>query len=101
MKSLCSCFIFLLVLVFPAHAQTSEKTQIDLLIELVDVLKKDNQRLKVLADAWQGFHAACSSTVALQPLDAALSEKMKKAEQACLQSKGKWNKETLSCVVER
>lgn len=86
-----------------AFAQTkepsNEEKQIKLLAELVDVLRKDNQRLKALSDAWQGFHSVCNASAALQPLDAALDAKIKQAQEACAASKGVWSKETLGCSV--
>ncbi len=80
---------------------SSEQKQIKLLIDLVDVLRKDNKRLKALSDAWQGFHNVCNASAVLQPLDAALDVKIKQAEEACLKSKGVWNKETLGCSVSQ
>lgn len=80
---------------------SSEQKQIKLLVDLVDVLRKDNQRLKVLSDAWQGFSNVCSASATLQPLDAALDVKIKQAEEACTASKGVWNKETLGCSISK
>lgn len=82
-----------------ASAPSNEEKQIKLLVELVDVLRKDNQRLKALSDAWQGFSSVCNASAVLQPLDAALDAKIKQAEEACLKSKGVWGKETLGCSV--
>lgn len=84
-----------------AQQLSSEQKQIKLLIDLVDVLRKDNQRLKALSDAWQGFHNVCNASAVLQPLDAALDVKIKEAEDACTASKGVWNKETLGCSVSQ
>jgi hypothetical protein len=84
-----------------ASEPSSEQRQIKLLIDLVDVLRKDNQRLKALSDAWQGFSNVCSAGAALQPLDAALDVKIKQAEEACSKSKGVWSKETLGCSASK
>jgi hypothetical protein len=80
-----------------ASEPSNEEEQIKLLVELVDVLRKDNQRLKALSDAWHLYSNVCSASATLQPLDAALDAKIKQAEETCLKSKGTWSKETLGC----
>ena len=82
-----------------AKEPSNEEKQIKLLVELVDVLRKDNQRLKALSDAWQGFNSVCNASAALEPLDAALDAKIKQAQEACLKSTGEWSKETLGCSI--